>query len=220
MARNMFDGIGVFVNLNTPKIRYAFKSRVEDEKNRAALGQTDITDKVKAVDASKGAIVVSPSFPKPRRASKKFKTGYTGSFCSDDKVAELKKDGWSITKGKQRFASSSPLTETFFVTINGVKYAWLINTPSSGSLPTALNTGGVTKSNLGASDIIWAADFPKPPRMKIVTDEGIFSTFYDPSKEADLAKLDNVSFSKSGYLHSVDQLLDMFGVVKGATTTK
>ena len=42
MARNMFDGIGVYVKLTSPKIRYAFKGRVEEQTKREALGQTQI----------------------------------------------------------------------------------------------------------------------------------------------------------------------------------
>ena len=212
MARNMFDGLGVYVKLAKPKIRYAFKGRVEEKTRRDALGQTQIIATVNPDNGDDGPIVVSPSFPKPSRASKKFSTGYTGSFCSDDKVSELKKDGWSITRGKQRFASSSALTDTYYITINGFKYAWLINTPGSGTLPNAIGTGGVTKATAGDGDLVWAADFPKPPRMKVATDEGIFSTFYDPTKETALAALGNVNFDKSKYLHSADQLKDMFGV--------
>lgn len=212
MPRNTSNGTPVNVALTAPKIRYAFRSRVKNADDRKALGQTSITTSVNATDANAGPIVVSPSSPKPRKARKTTETGSIGSFCADASVAKLREDGWHVGRRKIRFGTSGSLARTAYVKINGIKYAWSFTLLEGGTVPSEFGKAGVEDPNKDDADLVFAPDFPRPPRFIVLHEGNSFSTFYDPDKENDLAGEQGVRLDKSDYLFTSEQLKDMFGI--------
>lgn len=164
-------------------LRYGFPSGLKDTL-RDDFGQAAIN-----FDQLGTGLVLGANSPKPYRAGKRLTTGFESSYCDPSKVATLKGAGWSITFPKIRTATKSNLSTTLYVTIGGVKYAWV--TPT---LPT-----GVTADVIGAKvaaasdkDLVFGARFPRPARYgKDLTAEGsenvtTISIFVDPSKEGTL----------------------------------
>jgi len=184
MPRNTDNGVLCFVNISlggTP-VKYGFISRVKSTA-RSALGQTVITSGM--VDASfLQGFILGCNSPKPPRATKRFTTGYESSFISAGSIAAARADGWRITRGRvSRLGGSSDLSETRYVTINGMKYAFQYTLPSTDVAAPDVAPLGLKKPTSADTDLIWGCTFPKPPTLRKVLDDGtsLFSTFCDPT---------------------------------------
>lgn len=187
MARNYRNRDAVFVTVlvGGVTVNYGFNSGMTAG-DKTTLGQTVID-----FAAPPTKLVMGANSPKPYKASKRGTTGYSSSFCSHTTVATLKGAGWTITPPKSRTATSTTLSDTYYVNIGGIKYAW--NSPKK---PTAitdenLTALGVTKAGASDEDLIFGASMPKPARYRKEltggTGEGTnnFSIFVEPTKEDD-----------------------------------
>lgn len=176
MARNLRSRrlVTVTVSQALPSLRYGFRSRLRDSE-RSRFGQT-VVDSTENVTG----LVIGANAPKPARAAKKAATGWEGSYCSHSVIATLKTAGYRITAGKatRKPRAANSISKVVYVTVNGVKYAWY--SPSS---TVSANTGGVGIKDASPSDndLIFGAEFPKPPRYKIIVGDDSFSSFIDPS---------------------------------------
>ena len=170
MPRNYNNGRLVVVTIaGFPNLRYGFNTRVR-ESTSTTLGHVSITP---GGLADVNGIVLGANSPKPPRASKRLANGYEGSFADKSKIAELKGDGWRITRGKTRKGSSSARSKTVYITINGINYAW--NRPEAATMPDLSQTGHEEPDS--NTPLVFGARFPKPPRMKLERDDGDFATF-------------------------------------------
>ena len=176
MAREYGSGTWRWVSLviGSTTLKYVFDSKLKDSL-KSEFGQTDVTAQFNVTNA-----VLSPNKPKPARASKRLVDGYEGSFCSSDKVKELKADGYTITRAKLATFNQTNLSRVLYVTLNGVKYAWR----------RPRNTGGQVDLNaIGAedatdqTDLVFGADFPKPTQAVLeIAGQGTYRSFVDNTK--------------------------------------
>lgn len=191
MARKTGNGVLKYIPL-TGDLKYIFNSKLRSSLY-ADFGQVSVTSKFNVAGAILGA-----NSPRPSRASKKNAPpiGYEGSFCSDENIASLRKKGYRISRGKLRVPSSSALSKSVYVTVNGVKYAWQMSLPSTeqGELSAIITALGLNEADpKDSGDLVWGADFPKPARAEILRLDGegnvaaSFSTFCDDTKEGDAA---------------------------------
>lgn len=174
MPRNFNNGRLVTVTIGGfPGLRYGFYTRVRNATS-TALGHVTVNP-VGIADVT--GIVIGANSPKPPRASKKQAVGFEGSFADSAKIPELKADGWRITRGKRRRGSSSPRSQTVYIPINGVNYAW--NRAESAEVPEGLDQAGheIPGNN---TPLVFGARFPKPSRMKADVASGEYSTFIAP----------------------------------------
>jgi hypothetical protein len=196
MARNTNASIPVTVTINGyTGLRYGFLSRIR-EALMDNLGQTKIYSTISDMTG----IVFGANSPKPPRASKLFATGYESSFCSSDKIASLKADGWQIKRAKKaRMPITTDRSKAYYVTINGIKRAW--NSANSATMPTSLITAtGIKEATKTETGLIWGASFPFPSKARTVLADGsTYSTFVDPSKEDSLPADWILDQSKSNY---------------------
>lgn len=153
---------------------YGFASGADDA-DRTALGQ-------KPRSAITGPVVWRANSPTPARASKKKATGTVSSFIDYTKIASARAAGWKVGGAKMRLGSETAKTKTVYVTIQGIKYAWRI------PLETLTFMGnveplGIKVATAADKDLVFGADFPKPPRAKKIEGTSVISTFYDPTKD-------------------------------------
>jgi hypothetical protein len=176
MARNYNDPTWVYVELASG-ILYVFPSRLKDSL-RDNLGQI-LTSTLTSINK----VVVGSQSPKPNRAVKAFPTGTESSFCAHSKIPTLKADDWEIRRSKTRnFALTTQNATAYKVTVNGLNYAWQsANLPAGVSFPPNYPD---PREPVDANDtnLVWGADFPKPPTFSIKTGGNRISSFLDPSK--------------------------------------
>jgi hypothetical protein len=155
-----------------PTLKYGFNSGA-DAADRGILGQT-------AVDPTNlTGLVIGANNIKPPKATKMKTTGSESSFCGHDKVTDLKAAGWTVTRGRYRSRASSKRSTVYYVTVNGIKYAWSsANTVLKGIDFKSL---GIKTGKPTDNDLIFGASFPKPGRASISVGASTYSTFYDPS---------------------------------------
>lgn len=141
-------------NTSVP-IKYVFRSGLPSTL-RSDFGQTLVGATFK-VD---GAVFASNNF-KPARANlfRGASIGYDGSFCSDNKVKELKDQGASIRRKRfQPYAISGKAgSNLYYATINGLKIGYRVN---AATLPTgfAAQTGLTLATS--SDVIVMGAQFP------------------------------------------------------------
>jgi hypothetical protein len=187
MARNYRNRTPSYVTITHggATLHYGFNSGLKDT-DREAFGQTVID-----FAAAPTGLAIGVNSPKPPKASKKSTTGYDSSFCSANKIATLRTAGYTVSAIKTRNATKTALATTFFLTIGGVKYAWM-----SPLLPAAITTAmltalGVTEAGSEEDGLVFGASTPKPSRyvkeIAGAAGESInrFSIFVAPSKEDD-----------------------------------
>ncbi len=181
----IFDPVGDPPAAPVP-LNYGFYTNIPDSYT-ALLGHIKITSK----DTVPDKFVVGASSPKPRRAGIRETNRYVSSFVSKDKVDDVKKLGWRVTRSRVKrpfITAASALVKTVYVDIDGVKYGWNIpkvTETNAGSL-AALGIKEVTASD--ADEIVFGAEFPRPPRAsRFVAGSGddggkTITTYHDPSK--------------------------------------
>lgn len=189
MARNYGERTLVWVTVpgaDYTDLKYGFRSGLRDSL-RNNLGQVAVT----ASDLQN--LVIGANFPKPSRATKRFATGNESSYVSVASIPAAKNDGWKVQRPRANAPSDSNLSDTVYVTINGIKYAW--NMPLNTVAGEANHTdGGVTAASASESGLVFGAEFPKPPRITKQHSTGTLSVFCDPSR------LDNIpeGWAKTG----------------------
>lgn len=174
MARNTKERALVSVSVAAiPNLKYGFNSGA-DAGDRGILGQT-------LVDPAAGlaGLVIGANNIKPAKATKLKATGSESSFCSHTAITALKAAGWTVTRGKLKTRTSSKRSIIYYVTINGINYAW----PSAKTTLTVdIKSLGIKAAKPSDTDLVFGASFPKPGRASFRTDDGhTYSTFYDPS---------------------------------------
>ncbi|KST64076.1 hypothetical protein [Mastigocoleus testarum] len=183
MARNYRsrDPVYVVTSSGTGNFNYGFNTGLKTDK-RSNFGQTAID-----FNSVPDKTAFGVNSPKPARASKKETSGYESSWCSDDKIASLKASGYKVIPGRRRFGGNSALSQTLYVTIQGIKYAWISPLLPSFVPATDLAELGVKQASAGDKDLIFGASQPKPSRFKKDFTQGetsgSFSIFIDPAQE-------------------------------------
>jgi len=196
-------------------VKYAFVSNIPD-KYLTILGHIPITQAL--ASAPIVGLVLGCSYPKPGRAGKKLDGRYVSSFFDQTKKLALKKDGWRLARTKARTQYRNPnsprsLVQTAFVTINSVNYAWNPPKVTIQNVTEATMTAlGVRLTVTNIADLVFGANFPKPPRFSKTLVEGddvkVISSFYDPSVDAlpagiDLAASAQTILGATSYMPSV-----------------
>lgn len=192
MARKTGNGVLKHIVMQA-NLKYVFNSKL-----RSTLydnfGQLPVD-----ADFSVAGAILGANSPQPSRASKRNAPpiGYEGSFCAEANIVALRRQGYRISRGKTRVPTLSALSNSVYVTINGVKYAWQMSLPSAeqGSVGEIVQQLGISVADpdADASDLVWGADFPKPARANIQRVDGngnitaSFSTFCDDAKVGDEA---------------------------------
>lgn len=169
-------------------VKYAFLSNIPDT-YAPTLGHVLITSAMASAPII--GLVLGCSYPKPGRATKKINQRIVSSFFDQTKKLDLKKAGWKTAKTRalaqyRDGGNARSLVQTVFVTVNSINYAW--NPPKV----TIQNVTEATLAALGVrlivpdiADLVFGADFPKPPRFSKTLVDGddvkVVSSFYDPS---------------------------------------
>lgn len=178
-------------------LKYGFQSGLKDTL-RDNFGQTDIT----AATLVAG-LVIGANSPKPARASKKLDAtqGYESSFCSSDKIATLKADGYRISRPRPaRQGGSRSLGKIVYVNVNSIKYGWFLPAVPAGFQNLSL----FGHKDADANDkVVFGATFPKPARYKLVSADGTSSltSFVEPGNETALL---SASIVESAFMTSTD----------------
>lgn len=186
MAKNTGPRTLVYVQLGaaTGSLKYAFQSGLRDGL-RNDFGQVLITQ-----TTAVNKLALGVNAPKPARANKLIATGYEASFCADNRRASLKQQGYRMIRPKFRAGGESNLSDTVYVTINGIKYTWQI--PKITGQPGLAAVGAFGHQKAGASDkdLVFGASFPKPAIAGATSSQTgfpvSFKTFVDPSRENNL----------------------------------
>ncbi|BAZ31151.1 hypothetical protein NIES4074_36230 [Cylindrospermum sp. NIES-4074] len=172
---------------------YAFYTNIP-KVSRTTLGITTVTDTTSLPVGT----ALTPSYPKPSRANKRFQTKSSSTFVAAAKFNAARVDGWTVTRNRKLpsvhlTSGGSSLVRTVFVTIRGIKYAWHMPKTTIGRIGdadlAALGIQYATENDV--KELVFGAEFPKPGRAKklIVSGSGDAQTasnvitFYDPSKE-------------------------------------
>jgi hypothetical protein len=173
MARNTKPRELVWVHgfASMPTLKYGFNSGA-DAGDRGALGQTLVNPNELT------GLVIGANNIKPPKATKVKATGSESSFCAHDKVVSLKAAGWTVTRGKIKSRASSKRSTVYYVTINGIKYAWSAAKPS---VAVEIKSLGLKAGKPTDNDLIFGCSFPKPGRASTQVGSSTYSTFYDPS---------------------------------------
>lgn len=167
-------------------VKYGFPTNIPAA-DRATLGHVALDY---ATPPTK--LIIGCSFPKPYRASMRQALRYTSSYCSKDKIAALKGAGWRVSPSKARsriILGDKPFVKTVYVKIVGINYAWQLPKVTETSAGGPLTELGIVDATAAdADDLVFGANFPKPPRAtKEVGTSGTdtyrkISTYYDPDK--------------------------------------
>lgn len=171
-------------------LKYGFPTRVKDATS-TDLGHTKIDG------TGVQNLVIGANNPKPPRASKRTEQGIESSFIDKGKIKEAKGNGYRISRGRFRPARNTKFTEVKYVLINKVKYAW--NAPKTDNEPSELTSTGVEEPGENDTDLVFGAQFPKPPRGSIEVTDGRYSTFINPDKLDDAVGAGWVPTSNGDY---------------------
>lgn len=162
-------------------LNYGFLSRI-DSQYYDDLGQTVIND-------TTANLVIGCNSPKPGRA-KLQRIGVLGSISSfyssgsNDKTATLKAADWQLVTPKTpRSPSESSVSKSYYVNVNGLKYAFQVTYLPGGTLPTDFVTATGAQELNDNDQAVWGCSFPKPPVAKTRLSEGDFKTFADAAKK-------------------------------------
>ncbi len=187
MGRRRGKQVEVYVKVG--ELKYGFKTtKSVHDSYKGELGQTTY--------AGAAGVVFGANSPKPARATKEFAAGNISSFCSSDKIDNLKTNNWIVNaKGSIRGIKTGGKTRTVFVDMpGGWKYAWNI-TKEEADLAGVLGFQLATASD--ASDLVWGVNDPKPPRAVKRENGSSTSTFIQP-KQSVIDKAIGAGFSISG----------------------
>lgn len=188
MARRRGETVQVYVTILN-SLKYGFRTNQDFYiAHGEALGQEAY--------ANQAGVFFGANSPKPAKATKEFSGGSKGSFCSTNKIDDLKLADWIITrKARIRGVKTAGKTRTVYVDMpGGYKHAW--NIPAA-EMDLATNLGFVAATGSDASSLIWGINFPKPPRALKRTDGVSRSSFIKPMASVIEAAI-TAGFSVSG----------------------
>lgn len=151
------------------EFKYIFWSRLRTDLHMA-FGQTVAT---KNLPSTK--VIAGTNNFKPFRATKNHggKKGFEGSFCSDEKEDELRKNGYTLTKKREKIYQYGDTAKIYTVEIQGVKFAWVRSIiPKEVKLKDLFIEEGKVNEPL-----IFGASFPRPAVIKKVVNGRSFQTF-------------------------------------------
>ena len=133
-------------------------------------------------------VVFGANAPKPGKATKRDATGSTSSYYDISLRASLRAAGWRTSSPKIRTGRKTRHTETAYITINGVKYAWQMPDWKKTKLAADFAALGIQTGTAADKDLVFGARTiggAKPPRAQKlevgVDGEDSISTIYDPS---------------------------------------
>lgn len=204
MARSFGKGQVVYVTYRG-SVKYLFRSRLKASL-RNDYGQVVVND---FATVGVNQVVVAPQFPRPRVGTViDAVEGYENSYISNPPPASF--EGSSKRGSKYKGLALNQVRQRLvYVTINGIKYGWYLNK----SVPDgALGTLGISIATEADLDTIFLSpDFPKPPRVKQVSNATKnWTTFYDPSVRSAISS--NANYAEiDGGLSTVEQLAELFG---------
>lgn len=167
-------------------LKYGFRTNVKDS-IRTELGQVKFDGNV---SANFTGLVIGANAPKPPVATKTEVAGNAvntySSYCDISKVGKLP-SGWSVGRAKIRRRAKGPKSVCVYVTINGIKYAWMQPADTHKNVLPSLAALGIKTAALTDNDLVFGAEFPKPPRVGRIISGGrggidSISTYCDPSK--------------------------------------
>jgi hypothetical protein len=184
MARRRGERIRVYVNISGNR-KYGFQTQKSVvNRYKSQLGMTEFQ--------GAAGVFFGANSPKPARATFEEADGSTSSFCSNNKIDDLKKlQNCTVNSNGVRIRGIkvSGKTRTVFVDMpGGWKYAWNITAAEAG---LAAELGFELATGSQASELVWGVGEPKPPRASKRTAEGTVSTFIKPQAsviEAAVAK--------------------------------
>lgn len=173
----------VVMGADATVIAYGFNTNM-DAGDQAALGHQALD-----YSAPPARLVLGANRPKPGRATKQSATESNSSFYAAAQATTLRAAGWKLTFPKTRAGkgANGRLTKEYYVTINGIKYAWALPNKVATQLggDGVITSLGLKPTEATESDYVFGARFPKPPRAVLVKEEGgslvTASTFMDPS---------------------------------------
>ncbi|MBD2095128.1 hypothetical protein H6F90_08165 [Trichocoleus sp. FACHB-591] len=167
-------------------LKYGFRTNVKDT-IRTELGQVKFDGNN---SANYTGLVIGANAPKPPVATKTEVAGSAvnvySSYCDISKVGRLP-SGWSVGRGKIRRRAKGPKSVCVYVTVNGIKYAWMQPLDTHNNVKAQLGALGIKLGSLNDKDLVFGAEFPKPPRVGKILSGGrggidSISTYCDPSK--------------------------------------
>lgn len=158
-------------------IRYGFATNI-DQAQSSQLGH------VALAGTPPNGYVFGANAPKPARASRRFATGMVSSFVSVTSIVAARGQGWKVGLAKRGGPVNTAKSQTVFVTMNGVKYAW--NQPKDTQQKIGgLGALGIRVATTADRDLVFGASRPRPPRARRIVGTGdqtdVISTFYDPT---------------------------------------
>ena len=191
MARRRGSQVEVYVTLGAAygNLKYGFRTtQTVHNSYKGELGQTTYAGAV--------GVVFGANSPKPARATKEFASGNISSFCSSDKIDDLKANNWVVNnKGTIRGIKTGGKTRTVFLPMPGNwNYAWNI-TAAEADLAGVLGFQQATASD--ANSLVWGVNDPKPPRATKRENGSSTSSFIQP-KQSIIDAAINAGYSISG----------------------
>jgi hypothetical protein len=176
------DTVLVFVTpIAGTQVKYGFRTTLEAN-YRTQLSQT-LVDLGTTFPVG---LVIGANAPKPPKASKLVATGTKSSFCSFPRQAQARAAGWRVGSPKLRSARATARSQVYYLTIRGIKYAWNLPTATATRLSGRLAQLGVRAATANDTDLVFGAEFPKPPRVAVASGSGdnvnVYSTFCDPQR--------------------------------------
>ncbi|MBD2385258.1 hypothetical protein [Cylindrospermum sp. FACHB-282] len=174
-------------------LNYAFYTNIP-KASRNILGISTIADTTQLPVGT----ALTPSYPKPAKASKRFQTKSSSSYVAAANFNGARVDGWTVTRNRKLpsvhlTAEGSSFVRTVYVTIRGIKYAWHMPKVTIGRIGdadlAALGIKYATENDV--KDLVFGAEFPKPGKARKLVVSGTGNsatasnviTFYDPEKE-------------------------------------
>jgi hypothetical protein len=158
-------------------LKYGFQTNI-DQAQSTQLGH-------QAVNNFAAGYIFGANAPKPARARKKFASGVVSSFINAGSVTNARTQGWAVGKGRYRAGGSTPKGKAVYVTMTGVKYAWIMPNSTAQRMGASVTQLGIKIATSADKDLVFGASYPKPPRASrsIASSGGssIITTFYDPS---------------------------------------
>lgn len=163
-------------------IKYGFATNMKE------AGQNDLGQVTVDFTALPTGLVFGANAPKPGRASRLIATtGNQSSYYDISKRNTLKADGWRVSSPTIRRGSATARAIACYVTIDGIKYAWMMPKETATKIGDAdFGALGIELADGSEKDLVWGASSPKPQRVSAVKTDAVISTFADPSKLGDL----------------------------------
>lgn len=173
MPRRRGERTPVYVEIANG-LKYGFQTtEVIHNQYKSVLGQTTY--------AGAAGVFFGCNSPKPNQAKLETTGGSTvSSFCSNNKIKDLRKAGWTITAAKSgvRGVKLAGPTRSVYVDMpGGYRYAWNL----TASEVDQIGVLGIELASGSTEKLVWGSD-PKPPRASKKIGGSRVSTFIKPQE--------------------------------------